>query len=174
MATRLMVDSVPPASMRSASPYLMARNASPTAHAPVAHAVAGAICGPRSAWFWDMAPAAIFTSTRGTKKGESLPGPLPCSPSNSPAAAISSIAPMPEPTATPARAWSYRAAQPSRCASARANWAAATAYAMNATPWVRLLARDTQSSGLKPCGSVGCGRRSTPRVQQRLTCGSIA
>jgi hypothetical protein len=45
--TGAMQDSVPPATMQSASPYLMRRNASPMACAPEAHAVEAAWFGPR-------------------------------------------------------------------------------------------------------------------------------
>ena len=43
-----MHDSLPPASMTSASPYLIMRAASPTECAPLAHAVTAAWLGPCS------------------------------------------------------------------------------------------------------------------------------
>ena len=94
--------SVPPASIKSASPRWIDRNASPTACAPAAHAVAVVRFGPRKSCAIDTCPAAALHKTRGTKNGESFLPSLPRS-SKRPAWVTSETWPIPLPIDTPAR-----------------------------------------------------------------------
>ena len=91
----VIVDSVPPAIMTSASPFFIILNASPIECVPVAHAVTAQLLGPLAPSFIDTCPAARFIITIGIKKGVILSGPFSfrilcqCSIAGSP--------PMPEP-----------------------------------------------------------------------------
>ena len=99
--------SVPPASITSASPLCTARNASPTACAPAAHAVAAARFGPRKSCRMLTCPAAALHRTRGTKNGESFFFSVPRS-SRRPACVTSETWPMPLPMLTPHRSGSRK------------------------------------------------------------------
>ena len=96
-----MLLSAPPATITSASPYWMVRNASPIQLVPVAQAVTTLMLLPFRPNWMDTFPAAILLIIIGTRKGFTRLGPfsssLLCSRS------IAWREPMPEPTATPTR-----------------------------------------------------------------------
>ena len=94
-----MVASAPPANMTCASPILMVRQASPRAWLEVAQAEQVAKLGPRSLWYIENRPEAMFEMSIGIMKGESRSGPrssrtLHCS-------VTVCSPPMPEPMNTP-------------------------------------------------------------------------
>lgn len=68
-------DSAEPATMTSASPKAINRDASPIECAPVVQAVVAACEGPLKPYFIEMCPAARFMSSLGTKYGDTFFGP---------------------------------------------------------------------------------------------------
>ena len=78
MPSSLMADSVPPATITSASPSAIRRAASPIACAPVEQAVTTEWFGPFSPWAIDTCPEARLMIRPGMKNGEILRGPLAC------------------------------------------------------------------------------------------------
>ncbi len=98
-----MTDSVPPAMAASASPYWIFRYASPTAWAPVVHAVTVARFGPFSPYLIEMFPAASFTMRPVMKNGEMTRGLLPLSTNSRCVFSISGRPPIPDPTTTAIR-----------------------------------------------------------------------
>ena len=93
--------SVPPASIMSASPYWMARRASPIQLVPVAQAVTTLVHFPLNPSWMEIFPAAMLEIISGTIRGLTLEGPLDRIFSYS--RSTSCRLPMPEPTITPAR-----------------------------------------------------------------------
>ena len=71
-----MLDSVPPANITSASPYWIARSASPIQLVPVAQAVTTLVHFPFSPSWMEMFPAAILEIIRGTIRGFTRFGPF--------------------------------------------------------------------------------------------------
>ncbi len=119
----VMLASVPPATITSASPYWMERNASPMEWVPVAHAVTTLMHFPLRPNWMETFPAAMLLIIRGTKSGSTLPGPF----SNSLLYIRSKACkePIPEPTLTPTRnGSSFSMSMPE---FSRASFAAATA-----------------------------------------------
>ena len=101
MPTGTTEASAPPATITSASPYLMIRQASPMAWAPVAQAVTTAWFGPLKPWRIDTWPETRLISAEGMKNGLTRRGPFSCS-----SMAVSAMVPrppMPEPIMTPVR-----------------------------------------------------------------------
>ena len=70
-----MVASAPPAKMTCASPILMVRQASPRAWLEVAQAEQVAKLGPRSLWYIENRPEAMFEMSIGIMKADSRSGP---------------------------------------------------------------------------------------------------
>ena len=93
--------SAPPATITSASPYLIKRAASPIAWAPVEQAVATAWFGPLNPCLIDTCPDTKFIKAPGIKKGDTRLGPL--SLSKLAVSAIDPNPPIPEPIITPVR-----------------------------------------------------------------------
>ena len=67
--------SAPPATITSASPYIMMRAASPMLCAPVAQADTSAIFGPFMPYMIETLPEIMLIILLGTKNGEILRGP---------------------------------------------------------------------------------------------------
>src|SRR6202795_3314874 len=73
--SRQIGDSVPPATITSASPSAISRLASPIAWAPVEHAVTTAWLGPLRPCAIDTYPEARLIRRPGMKNGDTLRGP---------------------------------------------------------------------------------------------------
>ena len=101
IASALTVDSAPPATMTSASPYSMMRAASPRLWFAVEHALTIAMFGPSKPYWIDTSPATMLMIEPGTKNGEILRRP-PRMKSDLVSSIIGSP-PMPEPMHTPTR-----------------------------------------------------------------------
>ncbi|MNS48242.1 hypothetical protein D3C72_808050 [compost metagenome] len=95
MPRGVMTDSVPPASMTSASPCCSRRNASPMAWEPEAQAVTAQTLGPLAPMAIATLPEAMFGIIKGTVKGLTRSGPLVASTWF--CSSITPSAPMPEP-----------------------------------------------------------------------------
>ena len=97
----VMTDSTPPVIMASACPRLIVLQASPTAWAPAAQAVATEMLGPLAPRWMDIIPGAMLPISRGMKKGLHRLGPF----SRTVWAVVSSISrpPSPQPVITPTR-----------------------------------------------------------------------
>lgn len=67
-----MQDSAPPATITSASPKAMNREASPIECAPVVQAVVTAWFGPWKPYFMAMCPAAMLVNIFGTNSGDTF------------------------------------------------------------------------------------------------------
>ena len=125
MPMGVMLASVPPATITSASPYWMARKASPMEWVPVAQAVTTLMHLPLSPNWMATFPAAILQIIRGTNRGSTRLGPFSRS-----FFSLRSMAwrePIPEPTLTPTRKGSsFSMSMPDwskACfAAATANW----------------------------------------------------
>ncbi len=73
-ASGVSTDSLPPAMAASASPYWIMRNASPTAWAPVVHAVDVQRFGPLRPYLIEMLPPASLVISPVMKKAEMTRG----------------------------------------------------------------------------------------------------
>ena len=98
------VDSAPPATITSASPYSMMRTASPIECVPVVHAVTMEMFGPLKPYSIDRLPEIMLMIDPGTKNGDTLRTPAALN--SSLVSSISGRPPMPEPMATPTRSGS--------------------------------------------------------------------
>ena len=119
----VILASVPPATITSASPCWMERNASPMEWVPVAHAVTTLMHFPLRPNWIETFPAAMLLIIKGTNNGSTLPGPF----SNSLFSLRSNACkePIPDPTLTPTRKGSsFSMSMPD---VSRASFAAATA-----------------------------------------------
>ena len=96
-----MVDSEPPATITSASPYWIKRAARPMLCKPVVQAVTAATLGPLRLNRMLKCPEIILMMEPGTKKGEIRRGPRASN--SAPVSSIMGRPPMPEPTITPIR-----------------------------------------------------------------------
>ena len=123
----VILASVPPATITSASPCWMERNASPMEWVPVAHAVTTLMHFPLRPNWIETFPAAMLLIIKGTNNGSTLPGPF----SNSLFSLRSKACkePIPDPTLTPTRKGSsFSMSMPD---VSRASFAAATANWQN-------------------------------------------
>ena len=120
--------SAPPATITSASPNMIKRDASPIACAPVEHAVTTEWFGPLKPYLIDTWPEIRLINAPGTKNGLTRRGPF--SSINTAVLAIEFNPPIPEPIKTPVRSRSSFSVgiQPE---SSTACWAAAKPNWMN-------------------------------------------
>ena len=121
----VMLASAPPATITSASPYWMVRNASPMEWVPVAHAVTTLMHLPFMPNWMETFPAAILLIISGTRSGFTRPGPF--SRSFLYSRSTDCRLPIPEPMLTPTRngsSWliSSPASSTACLVAATANW----------------------------------------------------
>src|SRR5918992_1678244 len=139
--------SLPPASMRSASPSLIHRYASPTAWAPAAHAVTMQVFGPVRPRFIATCPAAAFAMRPGTMNGDTRPGPR--SRSTRCCTRSVSMPPIPDEMITPAR-------------SRSTSGLPASSQASRAPPTANCVKRSVRLASFASIQSAGSNPRISP------------